>query len=258
MPPLVRAIVRRVFAIRIPANPIHRLLAWEWRLRRFALYELARVLYYQPMFESLCRRVGRGVHLEICPDSKVPAIAYVDLELADGVRLSARTTFSGAKNAPGRSRISIGDRTYLGHRVVLRAGTEIAIGRDVLIASGALLSGDPGHPTDPVARRTEAAPRESLGRIVVGDDVWLAYNATVLGNVRIGEGAIVGAGAVVVEDVPPYSVVAGNPAKVVKHLRRNVAVGVPGVAARPQADAGPDGPAGAADASPAREPPAAP
>jgi virginiamycin A acetyltransferase len=54
------------------------------------------------------------------------------------------------------------------------------------------------------------------GDIIVGNDVWFGYGCLIKGGVTIGDGAIIAAGAVVVKDVPPYSIVAGNPAKVVK------------------------------------------
>ena len=54
------------------------------------------------------------------------------------------------------------------------------------------------------------------GDIVVGNDVWFGYDSLVKGGVKIGDGAIVAARAGVVKDVPPYAIVAGNPAKVVK------------------------------------------
>ena len=57
----------------------------------------------------------------------------------------------------------------------------------------------------------------SKGDIVVKDDVWIGTNVTILSGVTIGQGAIIGAGAVVTKDVPPYAIVAGNPAKVVKY-----------------------------------------
>ncbi len=54
------------------------------------------------------------------------------------------------------------------------------------------------------------------GDIVVGNDVWFGYDALIKGGVKIGDGAIIATRAVVVKDVPAYSIVAGNPAKVVK------------------------------------------
>lgn len=56
----------------------------------------------------------------------------------------------------------------------------------------------------------------SKGHIILEDDVWIGLHAMILSGVRIGQGAIVAAGSVVANDVPPYSIVAGNPAKVVK------------------------------------------
>lgn len=53
--------------------------------------------------------------------------------------------------------------------------------------------------------------------IVIGDNVWLGNRVTITGNTRIGEGAIVAAGSVVCKDVPPYAIVGGNPAKVIKY-----------------------------------------
>ena len=54
------------------------------------------------------------------------------------------------------------------------------------------------------------------GDIIVGNDVWFGYDSLIKNGVTIGDGAIIAARAVVVKDVPPYSIVAGNPAKVVK------------------------------------------
>ncbi|PIE54538.1 MAG: chloramphenicol acetyltransferase [Dethiosulfovibrio peptidovorans] len=57
---------------------------------------------------------------------------------------------------------------------------------------------------------------ELRGDIVVGNDVWIGFRATILGGVTVGDGAVIGAGAVVTADVPPYAVVVGNPARVVR------------------------------------------
>ena len=56
-----------------------------------------------------------------------------------------------------------------------------------------------------------------LKKITIGDCVWLGNRVTVVGNVNIGEGVIIAAGAVVTKDVPPIAIVGGNPAKVIKY-----------------------------------------
>lgn len=55
-----------------------------------------------------------------------------------------------------------------------------------------------------------------FGDIIVDEDVWIGINVTLLSNVHVGRGAIIGAGSVVTKDIPPYSIAAGNPAKVVR------------------------------------------
>lgn len=68
----------------------------------------------------------------------------------------------------------------------------------------------------------------SRGHIVIGNDVLIGANSTILDNVVLGDGCVVGAGSVVTKSVPPYAIVAGNPAKIIryrfkKHIRRRLA-----------------------------------
>lgn len=57
----------------------------------------------------------------------------------------------------------------------------------------------------------------SKGDIIVEDDVWIGYRATIMSGVKIGKGAVVAAGAVVTKDIPPYAIVGGVPAKIIKY-----------------------------------------
>jgi len=58
---------------------------------------------------------------------------------------------------------------------------------------------------------------KSKGFVVIGNDVWIGRNAMIMSGVHIGDGAVVGAGSIITKDVPPYAIVAGNPAKVVRY-----------------------------------------
>ena len=110
-----------------------------------------------------------------------------------------------------------------------------AIGRYCSIAAGVRI-GDPGHPTDWLATSpfqydadrfgwhpsaAEAEPVRAHGfwkkRPVIGHDVWIGANAIILQGASVGHGAIVAAGAVVTKDVPPYAIVGGVPAKVLRY-----------------------------------------
>lgn len=64
---------------------------------------------------------------------------------------------------------------------------------------------------------SESSESFGKGDIIVDDDVWIGYGATILSGVHIGQGAVVAAGAVVTRDVPPYAIVGGVPAKVIKY-----------------------------------------
>jgi serine acetyltransferase len=214
-----RGAVRQVLALRVKPNVVHRLLLAERSLRGLVTGELARALYWQPLFELMCAEVGEGCRLEVCPDSKLPFVDNCELVLGDRVRLTARTTFQGARRAPTTPRIQIGSDSYVGHRVVFHAGTGVTLGRHVMVGSLVTFSGDPGHPEDPILRRTEAAPPQSLGEIVVEDDVWIGYGAGIVGNVRIGRGSIVATRAVVTKDVPPGVIVGGIPARVLRPIQ---------------------------------------
>lgn len=77
----------------------------------------------------------------------------------------------------------------------------------------------PTHPLDPAERNGLEGP-EMTKPVTIGSDVWVAGGVIILPGVTIGDGCTVGAGSVVTRDVEPYTVVAGNPAKVIKRLPR--------------------------------------
>lgn len=111
--------------------------------------------------------------------------------------------------------ISIGPRTFVNFGAVLLDVARITIGADVQIGPNVQLL-TPTHPLDPEARR---AKWEGAEPITVGDNVWLGGGVIVCPGVTIGADTVVGAGAVVVDDLPPAVLAVGNPARVVRRLR---------------------------------------
>lgn len=123
-------------------------------------------------------------------------------------RVIIRTVASGA-------RIVIGDDVGVSGCVIV-ATKSIKIGHRVLVGSGALIVDSDLHPQDKMLRQREPWNKGACAPIVIGDDVFIGTRAIILKGVTIGPGAIVGAGAVVTQDVPAGAVVAGNPARVVR------------------------------------------
>ncbi len=122
--------------------------------------------------------------------------------------------------------VSVGKASYgpLDVHTWGHAGERLSIGHFVSIAEGAsfLLGGNHpyrGFSTYPFKVKLLGHPHEAQtkGPITIGDDVWIGMNAMILSGVTVGQGAVIGAGAVVASDVPPYAIVAGNPARVVRY-----------------------------------------
>lgn len=98
----------------------------------------------------------------------------------------------------------------------ISARKRISIGDNVLIGSGALISDNDAHPLHPDDRNDVSKTLSAA--IEIGDDVFIGARSIVLKGVKLGRGAVVGAGSVVSRDVPEMTVVAGNPAKHIKDL----------------------------------------
>ena len=109
--------------------------------------------------------------------------------------------------------ISIADNSFINYNVVILDSFKVKIGSNVRIAPNVVIS-SATHSLD-VANRYKTCG----GEVVIEDNVWIGAGAIILPKVKIGEGAIVGAGAVVTKDVPPFTVVAGVPAKEIKKIK---------------------------------------
>lgn len=136
----------------------------------------------------------------------------------------------GSVFAVGKGNVHIGDRTYIGGAVRIGALQEIKIGNDVIIGNDTHIYDNNNHPVDYnkrleiTAAKDYASPlwgwNDDVARkpIEICDNVWIGERVTILKGVTVGRGSVVACNAVVTKDVPEFSVVAGNPATVVKQL----------------------------------------
>lgn len=116
-------------------------------------------------------------------------------------------------NAPNK-KMSFGHHVQLGPHCHVSA--DIHFGNYVLCAAYVSFIGRNEHSYCYPGMTVWDSPRGHDEPTIIGNDVWIGHGAIIMGGVRIGDGAVVAAGAVVTKDVPPMSIVGGNPARVIK------------------------------------------
>lgn len=125
------------------------------------------------------------------------------------------------------SSLTIGDRVFVGGNSLVDCVQQITIGDDVLISYQVIIMDSDNHSLRASERigdlqrwRNQAYDwsRVSNAPVVIHSKAWIGARAIITKGVTIGEGGVVAAGSVVTKDVPPYTIVAGNPARVIREL----------------------------------------
>jgi acetyltransferase-like isoleucine patch superfamily enzyme len=174
-----------------------------------------RVLVIEPVFRSMCDRIGRNVQM----GRFLPYILGKGrIEFGQGCRINGKINIYFSNRYIESPTLMVGDHCSLGHMLSFNVADSITVGNHVRIGSLVAISDSDGHPVDKIERRTQPFPKASVKPVLIADDVWIGRNVIILKGVNIGEGAIVGAGSVVTKDVPPNTVVGGNPAVIIRRL----------------------------------------
>lgn len=162
------------------------------------------------------RQLSVGRRLVIEDYAEVHATSREGVQIGDDVSIGAMSMIrpSGYYSRDLGVGLRIGDRTGIGASCFIGCSGGIDIGSDVLFGPGVMLFAE-----DHEFGATDQTIKSQGVRwepIVIEDDCWLASRVIVTSGVRIGRGSVVAAGAVVTRDIPPFSVVAGNPARVLR------------------------------------------
>ena len=185
---------------------------------------------YRPLFRQLGRGVvlGRGIvlrhprRIEIADRALVDDDCMLDargspegVTIGEGALLS-RGVILSCKDGP----ITVGSRANLGWRCVVSSVGGVVIEEEVLFAGGCYVGGG-RYRLDDRARSIASQGSFSKGPVHVGRGSWIGAHAVILDGVRVGDGAVVAAGAVVADEVPPFTIVAGVPARVIRERGRS-------------------------------------
>jgi acetyltransferase-like isoleucine patch superfamily enzyme len=162
--------------------------------------------------------LGAGSRFQVANVSARPGCR---LHIGAGSLIEASITFERDGAA-----VMVGERTFVG-RSALSVAERVTIGADVLIAWGVTIMDHDSHSIRFTERRHDVSDwlcghkdwsHVPMAPVTIGDKSWIGTGATILKGVSVGEGGIVAAGSVVTHDVPPWTIVAGNPARKIREL----------------------------------------
>ncbi len=134
-------------------------------------------------------------------------------------RITVSTEFGGHKvKSAHKIRLTIGNNVDVGNNTFISANNNVKIGDHVIMSAYVFIT-DHDHGFEDITKNLHQQPITNGGNTIIEDNVFLGVKSTVLKNVTIGRHSVVAANAVVTKNVPAYSIVAGNPAKIIKKLK---------------------------------------
>jgi acetyltransferase-like isoleucine patch superfamily enzyme len=176
---------------------------------------LVAVLYREPLFRSRCEQAGKRLSIGLMP----AVYGHTRIYLGDDVRFHGQLVITSGRTMDNPTLV-LGDRVSVGHMVTISCNNKVTIEDDVYVAANVTISDNDGHPVDPDLRTSGMpAPAETTRPVRICRQAWIGGSCHILKGVTIGRAAIVGAGSIVTSDIPPFSIAAGNPARVIRTIR---------------------------------------
>lgn len=215
--PATRAIrngIQHVFVAELPVPrfvlPLLRLVYDGFYLTIAAWRAACAFFLWKPLFRSRCVRVGRRLRLAALPFIS----GHVEIEVGDDVDFTGKVDILCGRFLD-HPRLVIGDRAGLGGGLLISVNQEIVIEEDVRVSTGCRIYDNDGHPraADLRAQNAPLTARD-IRPVLIRRLAWIGRDCHIMKGVTIGEGAIIGAGSVVISDIPAYAIAMGNPAEV--------------------------------------------
>lgn len=221
----VRDLRRKIYTASLPIpGTLVKPALWAYLAGRELSEELRRIFIAEPFFKATCASYGEELHTG-CEVHYV--IGKGDIIVGDHVKFDGKSTFIFASRFADRPTLKVGSHTGIGDGCVFTIGKQITIGNHCRIPGGVWFFDSSGHPSDPVTRKAGHPPKpEDVKPITVCDNVWIGGKSIIMPGVTIGENSVVSAGSVVVSDVAPNTIVAGNPARKIGSLQAAAAPAV--------------------------------
>jgi acetyltransferase-like isoleucine patch superfamily enzyme len=170
------------------------------------------VLWAEPLFRSRCESAGRALYVE-----RVPYIVgHTKIHVGDHVTISGKLSIESGRFVD-EPELIIGNHTFLGNGTKFVVNRRVTIGDHCNIAGGTTIADSDSHPASWEKRAENADLDDSeIAEVKIGNHVWVGRDAQILKGVTIGDRSIVGAGSVVISDVPEDMIAMGSPARLVR------------------------------------------
>jgi acetyltransferase-like isoleucine patch superfamily enzyme len=178
---------------------------WRWYERNSMPWDRARIHWEFARREAFVRWPVQGNVLQALREGR--------LEIGAGTLLEPNVWIT----APGDARVRIGEGTFLNIGVMVASIALVEIGSHCMLANGCFVT-DGNHRFDDPAQPVTWQGFTSKGPTRIGDNVWCGANVVVTSGVTIGARSVIGANSVVTTDVPPGSIAAGAPARVLRRI----------------------------------------
>ncbi len=162
-------------------------------------------------------KVGSGLNL--MKNSLINALSYDGVEIGNNFTLGkyAIIECTGVLRNVGNS-LKIGNNVGINHFCFIGVRGDIEIGNDVIFGPRVnIFSENHNYEDITIPIKNQGVTK---GKTIIGNDVWIGANVSIMSGVKIGDGCIIAAGAIVTKDIPPYSIIGGVPAKVLKNRKK--------------------------------------
>ena len=177
---------------------------WFWFKNKF---------YYEQLLRYRCTTVGKNIKT----DGDIPLIiGSGKIIIGDNVRICNRGAWILSSNLYECPELIIGNNTTINHMTQISVENRVEIGNNCVIAGESAIFDNNSHglhyENDRKMTKNDVAP------IKIEDHVWIGMKSTIFKGVTIGKGSVVAACSVVTKDVPPMTLVGGNPAQIIKKI----------------------------------------
>ena len=220
---------RFLFSWKMISHWLERIFKPIWRILSFFITHFLVLVWPQSMVrlvkKARTRIISNRIRYQVKRMGRRCFIEGVDF-ISGGKYISIGNGFSAMKGLRmecikqknSYPELTIGDNVTFNNRVHIGVIQKVTIGNNVLLGSNVLITDHSHGSTHPqeLALPPRARELHAKGPVVIEENVWIGENACILSGVTIGKGAVIGAGAVVTHDIPPMSVAAGVPAKIIK------------------------------------------